>query len=562
MNKIYYYLLIVILILFLYFWDTENKYKNFAEMPILSDGRVKPLESFAKSNFNTLFYKKKNKYYSYYIAEIIFSFDAFSKKKIFKITDESILINMDMQKTKTNLYSFIEIFSGIFKNIEIINIISKSDFTLLNASQIELLNIYNKILFILNMRETFKVLTNLSYISDSTEYIKYNNNEEYFYIIKKNDGMWTNLNNNDLSTIISVNGNIIQTLIAMQNFYINKNITHWSKECFIFNTYSNSKFKPHEYLKFKIELLYNKVNFLLYSVICYLLFFVLACLITIKSFYKKYTGILEFMLLTGFIFSFCDLILRFFISERPPVTNLYESIIFVNFVCTLFFLIVINKIKTQVSLIIIALALFLLQLIGYNYNYDAEIKNLMSVLNTNFWLTLHVLTITTGYASCLISSILGHVTLYYSVKNDEDSSQKFFNYTYLFLLISLFFVFNGTILGGIWADQSWGRFWGWDPKENGALLVVLWLVLILHVKLINKSKVIFSIGAIELSTVVALSWFGVNILNVGLHSYGFTKSMSVWLLLFIFFELVYICVSLYIYKEKKINLKQYLFLLK
>jgi len=93
--------------------------------------------------------------------------------------------------------------------------------------------------------------------------------------------------------------------------------------------------------------------------------------------------------------------------------------------------------------------------------------------------------------------------------------------------------FVGTVLGGIWADQSWGRFWGWDPKENGALIIVLWNALILHARwggVVRQRGV--AVLAITGNIVTAWSWFGVNLLGVGLHSYGFLSSTQDWLLLF------------------------------
>jgi ABC-type transport system involved in cytochrome c biogenesis permease subunit len=502
-------------------------------MPILSEGRVKPLESFARSNLSESFILKK-KYYSYYIAEILFSFNLFSDKKIFKITNENILINIDLKKNKKSLYSINDILPGIFKNIEIINILLKSDPILLSAAQIELLSIYNKINFILNIRESFKFLDNIK----NTDNV---NIVEYFYIIKINDHKWVNINTPDI--IVWDFKNISNKLKIMKNTY---NINHqdWNDACLNFNNYSLSKLNAQELFKLKIEKIYNKMNFLFYGTILYFMFFVMSCLIIIKE-YSLLINVVKYLLKTGIILILFDIILRLLVSGRPPVTNLYESIIFVNFVCSILFFNLFKKFKTPYTFVVVSFFLFILQLIGYKYNYDAEIKNLMSVLNTNFWLTLHVLTITTGYSCCLISSALSHVGLYYTLSKDNSTSKNIYTYTNAFIVTSLFFSFSGTILGGVWADQSWGRFWGWDPKENGALLIVLWLTLILHVKLINNSKIYFFVGVILLSVIVAISWFGVNILNVGLHSYGFTKNVSIWLTLFIFFELSYIIILLY-----------------
>ena len=98
---------------------------------------------------------------------------------------------------------------------------------------------------------------------------------------------------------------------------------------------------------------------------------------------------------------------------------------------------------------------------------------------------------------------------------------------------------TGTILGGIWADQSWGRFWGWDPKENGALLIVMWQIMMLHLRITGLVKPMgFALGMILNNIVVILAWFGVNLLNVGLHSYGFASGIAINISLFISFEFI------------------------
>ena len=96
------------------------------------------------------------------------------------------------------------------------------------------------------------------------------------------------------------------------------------------------------------------------------------------------------------------------------------------------------------------------------------------------------------------------------------------------------FSFVGTVLGGIWADQSWGRFWGWDPKENGALLIVLWNALILHARWggLVRDRGIMNLAVFG-NIVTSFSWFGVNMLGIGLHSYGFMDAAFKWLMIFI-----------------------------
>ena len=111
-------------------------------------------------------------------------------------------------------------------------------------------------------------------------------------------------------------------------------------------------------------------------------------------------------------------------------------------------------------------------------------------------------------------------------------------------LFALLFTLFGTILGGIWADQSWGRFWGWDPKENGALLIVLWLIMMLHLRITGLIKPLgFCFGMVFANIAVALAWFGVNLLSVGLHSYGFTDNVATNLFLFIFIEFLFALIT-------------------
>ena len=107
-------------------------------------------------------------------------------------------------------------------------------------------------------------------------------------------------------------------------------------------------------------------------------------------------------------------------------------------------------------------------------------------------------------------------------------------------IFALFFTLFGTILGGIWADQSWGRFWGWDPKENGALLIVMWQIMMLHMRISGFVKPAgFALGLVLNNIVVVLAWFGVNLLSVGLHSYGFASGIARNLIIFIIIELFF-----------------------
>ncbi len=139
-----------------------------------------------------------------------------------------------------------------------------------------------------------------------------------------------------------------------------------------------------------------------------------------------------------------------------------------------------------------------------------------------------------------------------AIKKQKTPEQTLFKNIHSAALLALFFAGIGTVLGGIWADQSWGRFWGWDPKENGALLIVLWLIWVLHGRISGQLKHQGTLyGLCFLSVILALSWFGVNLLGVGLHAYGFTDSATWSLGLFTIVEIAFILVIAAIRKSQQ-----------
>jgi cytochrome c biogenesis factor len=135
-----------------------------------------------------------------------------------------------------------------------------------------------------------------------------------------------------------------------------------------------------------------------------------------------------------------------------------------------------------------------------------------------------VLTISVGYSGVVTAGLVAHWHLLQLRRGQESSGVIVRG----LLAFGLLFTFVGTLLGGIWADQSWGRFWGWDPKENSALMIVLWAAILFHAKAAGLVKVRgFSIGAVLAIFTVLFAWLGINLLGVGLHSYGFTQG-TLW----------------------------------
>jgi len=234
---------------------------------------------------------------------------------------------------------------------------------------------------------------------------------------------------------------------------------------------------------------------------------------------------------------------RCIIRGRPPVTTLYETILFITacVVITAMFIEWSNKrrIALSVGAFLGAFGMFLAN------RYEAlegrdTMPQLIAVLDTNFWLSTHVTVVTLGYAAGLLACALG--VTYLLCKALGMAGMKTFDKAYLanlsrmtYGVIAFGLVFStvGTILGGLWANDSWGRFWGWDPKENGALMIVLWQVAMLHARMGGYLKQHgFNVAAIGLGAVVCFSWWHVNLLGVGLHSYGFTSGVLGVLIIF------------------------------
>ncbi len=231
----------------------------------------------------------------------------------------------------------------------------------------------------------------------------------------------------------------------------------------------------------------------------------------------------------GVLVHTAGLVARILLQGRPPVTNLYSSAVFVGW-CAVVLGIVLERMYRRGFVTAIAAAVgFASLIIAHHLSADGDTMEMMrAVLDSNFWLATHVVTITIGYGGTFLA---GALAIGYTLRKqlapriDPAATRTLVSMTYGILCFALFFSFVGTVLGGIWADQSWGRFWGWDPKENGALLIVLWNALILHARWGGyvRERGIMTM-AIFGNVVTSLSWFGVNMLGIGLHSYGFIES--------------------------------------
>lgn len=227
------------------------------------------------------------------------------------------------------------------------------------------------------------------------------------------------------------------------------------------------------------------------------------------------------------------MLVRMVILERPPVATLYESVLFVAW-GALGLAMVFRK-SSQAILPAGVLVALVLAVVSHGLTQGQDTMGMLTaVLDTNFWLATHVLTITGGYAASLLVGALGlWVMLQRARLASRESRRRAIRVMGHMALWAMLLTATGTLLGGIWASQSWGRFWGWDPKENGALILTLWLVMVMHLRFLKPCPTRWMLTAAACTpVVVALSWFGVNLLGVGLHSYGFATGLANGLALF------------------------------
>jgi len=259
---------------------------------------------------------------------------------------------------------------------------------------------------------------------------------------------------------------------------------------------------------------------------------------------------------------------RIYISGRPPVTNLYTTAIFIGWGCVVLSLIIEVIYKLGIgNLIAAAIGVATLEIADRLAADGDTFTVLQAVLDTQFWLATHVVCINLGYATTILAGVFGlahslrrvspvvalaSVTalvllilglapsaiearvlvgaavflgcLVFAKRDDVSFGPTLTRMMYGTLCFAIFFSFFGTVLGGLWADDSWGRFWGWDPKENGALMIVLWNAIALHAR---WGKIVSDRGFANLcilgNVVTAWSWFVVNDLGIGLHAYGSTE---------------------------------------
>jgi ABC-type transport system involved in cytochrome c biogenesis permease subunit len=312
---------------------------------------------------------------------------------------------------------------------------------------------------------------------------------------------------------------------------------------------------PYDSKKAGYEVVFNQSKPFISAAVIFVFAFLFGCfgLLTNQMKDKSWaTTLLRTMtalLVVAFLIHTIGIASRVYLQGRPPITNLYSSAVFIGWFSVLIGLIIDRKNKSGLGGMMASVIGFGSLIIAHNLGASGDTMEMMqAVLDSNFWLATHVVVVTIGYSATFFAGFLGiaYVMLgVFTPRLDRERGKSLIKMVYGVICFATVTSFVGTVLGGIWADQSWGRFWGWDAKENGAALIVLWNLLILHARwggmIKDRGLVVLAIFG---NIITAWSWFGTNMLGVGLHSYGFTQSAVFWISMFVLSQLVFMGLGL------------------
>ncbi|MBC7467632.1 MAG: cytochrome c biogenesis protein CcsA [Bdellovibrio sp.] len=312
--------------------------------------------------------------------------------------------------------------------------------------------------------------------------------------------------------------------------------------------------------KVKTEVLYNDIHPFRWAYIFYLMAALSLLFIWIRRLEKGMAIVWTFMAL-GFLVHTLGFVFRVYLAERPPVSNMYETVIWVSWGAVLFSIILELNYRFRLLLLGGSLVGLFALIVADSAPaiLDPSIQPLEAVLRSNYWLIVHVMTITISYAAFMLAFGLGDLGLIYSVLGEEkhkETIQKLTTGVYRAIQIGVAFLTPGIILGGIWADYSWGRFWGWDPKETWALIVLLGYIVVLHARLVGwlKNFGMLAAGVVTFSLVI-MAWYGVNfVLGAGLHTYGFSAGGVEYVSVFVLLHIVFVAYAYFVQKSQSSKL--------
>lgn len=568
----------------------EFDFANFGKIPVLVGGRVKPLDTVARNSLLIIHGKQelrleggKRLSAMQWLADVLFNAPVADQYPVFVVQNAEVLGLFGWEQSDRKYFSFAE-FAPFLKQIDEQGAQSdKLEAVQRSAYQSAILNLRNGLALYQRLKNSIQPEDAQNFAGELQAFMKsvpsaakaarnfemgenvdktklndiaqlvqrYERLSEMAYVLAvpplEGSGDWHSVGD---SLLHSVGAGEIRPIVVE---YAIIGDAYRANDQSLFNHHVDlmtnwfAKEQPNATKRTAFEFLFNRLEPFSQSMTLYVLAFLLACASWLGWSQALRRSAFYLLLLALAIHTF-GLVSRMYLQERPPVTNLYSSAIFIGWGAVIVALILERIFRDGIGAACAGAIGFVTLIIAHHLAGSGDtLEMLQAVLDTNIWLATHVVAITTGYSAMFLAGMLAMIYIVRGVftrsltKQTADSLARM---TYGVICFATLFSFVGTVLGGIWADQSWGRFWGWDPKENGAVLIVLWCAIILHARwggFIRQRGLM--IMAIFGNVVTSFSWFGVNMLGVGLHSYGFMQKAFPWLVGFMVSQFALMCVA-------------------
>ena len=562
-------------------------YEAFGDVPVLLNGRIKPLDTVARSALMILRDKQTARTADgekipaiAWLTEVLFSGPAADRRPVIVIHDPEVLSLFNWQQDRGKYFSFMDLFPHFAEIDRQARMAGEVEAQQRTRFQKHILQLHRQLILFQRLKNSIQpedtpgfgaelqafrevVGPGLEAINQREQQLDYDEtafnamitfgnryrqlaSDGYFFIgpppagaddptvwRKSGDVILETIGSGEVSPVLSAYARISAAFRADDASAFNEAVEDLSGEL--------RNVQPASVRKAALESFFNHLAPFYKSMVLYVLVLLLACaswLIapTLLGRTALTLGTLAFVLHT------LGLFFRMYLESRPPVTNLYSSAVFVGWGAVLLGLILERLFRNGIGSVTAASVGFCSLLVAHHLSGDGDTMEMMrAVLDSNFWLATHVVVITIGYSAVFLAGFLAIVYILRGTLTrtlDKETARSLNRMVYGIICFATFFTFVGTVLGGIWADQSWGRFWGWDPKENGAALIVLWNAIILHARwggyIRPRGLMVMAIFG---NIVTSWSWFGTNMLGVGLHSYGFMDQAFVWLVVFVVSQL-------------------------
>ncbi len=503
------------------------------KIPIQSGGRVKPFDTYAKESLRLI--HGKSKYNGKPAVVVVFTWliapNEWYNAQLIEITRHDLKENLNLDEKK--YFSLNEITNSSRLSLILQELQNKVEAN-------EKLDNYQKAV----QRLDSQLITFNSILSGNMAFVPSNNAD------------WLPIAGSD-NEILDSFSNIVEGFSK----YLNDETAYKQLEGYVdyFILLVGSKVGSYPSSRIiEAEVHYNSFHPFRWSYIFYLLSSILFLIYFSAQKISKNKWWLVFAwscLALGFLFNTYGFLLRIYLTGRPPVSNMYESVIWVAW-GSVFFAGIFEFFKKVNYFAFAAVLVGVVCLITADIApivLDPSLEPLQPVLRSNLWLIVHVMTITLAYSAFFLSFVLSDIGLWFYIKKKKDQMTKISQFTYRATQLGVVLLIAGTILGGVWADYSWGRFWGWDPKETWALIAILGYVAVLHTRLVGWIR---SFGFLVTNSfcflLIIMAWYGVNyILGAGLHSYGFGGGGVGYVSALISIQLVYLCLALsYRYSDR------------